>query len=82
MELIFDIRYALNELFDGSTEMLVALYPYFCEAAEQLKLMDEGDEKEYAEDILIESLNIYSILLTSTKEGHNAYRTQTQRACA
>lgn len=67
MELILDIRYALYELFDGSTGMIVALYPYFCEAVEQLNLMDEGDEKEYAEDILIEALNIYSILLEGAK---------------
>ena len=46
---------------------LLKLYPRFCGAAERIKLMDEGDEKEYREDLLIEALNIYSILLTWRK---------------
>lgn len=46
---------------------LLRMYPRFCEAAERIKLMDEGDEKEYREDLLIEVLNIYSILLTWRK---------------
>lgn len=46
---------------------LLELYPRFCGAAEQIKRMDEGEEKERAEAILTGAASIYHTLLTWRK---------------
>ena len=46
---------------------LLELYPRFCRAAEQIKRMDEGDEKDRAKAILTGAANIYHTLLTWRK---------------